>query len=116
MKYFSALLLTVASFASYAQSDRLLTKEEFITLAAQMSSNCKARYLSTTKKLTVEQIEWTCNCISIRTLKSMTVLELIIEQRTNGDALVDPSTKFRTTMSRHGDSCTREAIAKYNFK
>jgi hypothetical protein len=100
---------------THAQQDRLLTQMEVIEMGAQMTANCKSRYLRTTKKLSIVQIESVCTCISIRTLKRMTVRDILEDSRINGDVMVDSNTNLRKAINYFGPICTEEMIKKFNL-
>lgn len=114
---FSIIILSLSiGVNAHAQQDRLLTQMEVIEMGAQMTANCKSRYLRTTKKLSIIQIESVCTCISIRTLKRMTVRDILEDSRINADVVVDGNTNLRKAINYFGPICTEEMIEKFNLK
>lgn len=119
-KYFFNKVATVLLFLVFvgtvqAQQGRPLSEAEFIQLAAQMTANCKAKYLATTKKLTIEQIEWICGCISIRTLKSVSAQDIVTEYAANQTEQINLNTNFRRALSHYGEVCVKEAVSRFKL-
>jgi hypothetical protein len=109
------VFLSIEPCNAFGRGTRTLDYDEFLVLAAQMATNCRSRFSMAARSLSSAQIEWLCDCIASRTLKAVTVADILVEQARNRDVLTDPGTNFRRMLDAAGSLCIAEAKNRFNL-